>query len=343
MELELIYITKDYDKLIELVARNCYQSFDKMSDKSSDMIANIMKKGHLSIASVGNIVFVGVDVKEMLLKAKEINNYIRWRNIDNHMFTISMNILTLMDLYKNKEFRNKYKKLFRFKEIEPWLRICETEKVSFPQKENEYYKKFKEQIEEQVIVLDNDYNELKTIFTKLGFPTLTKEIDSHLETHSTMTVLFKTMRSIVPQTWRHTDMTGGTELSQRYVNLIEAPFISPEPLRKEDLTSDTLAKFNGNEQQTQEYLYYLNEDILDFYEESQMIYKNLYDHLQMLGVKKGRANEIARNILPSNIQTTVIQSRPKRQWEHFFKLRSTPHAQSEIRVLNKEIMDKVGI
>lgn len=343
MKLDLIYITKDYDKLIELVARNCYQSFDKMSNNSSDMIANIMKKGHLSIASVGNIVFIGEDVKEMLLEAKEINNYIRWKSIDNYVFTISMNVLTLMDLYKNEEFKSKYKELFNFKEFEPWLKICETKKVSFPQKENEYYKKFNEQIKEQVIVLDDDYNELKKVFAKFELPILTKEIDTHLKMHSTMTILFKTMRSIVPQTWRHMDMTGGSELSQRYVNLTETPFISPEPLRKEDLTSDTLVKFNGDEKQIQEYLYYLNEDILDFYEDSQIVYKNLYDHLQMLGVKKGRANEITRNILPSNIQSIVIQTRPKRQWEHFFELRSTPHAQPEIRVLNKEIMDKVGV
>ena len=53
----LLHYTKDIHKLIEFTGRTCYQSYDKVNEESHKMLRGIMGKGHLSVASVGNIVF----------------------------------------------------------------------------------------------------------------------------------------------------------------------------------------------------------------------------------------------------------------------------------------------
>lgn len=56
MEIKLLHHTKDYHKLVECVARVCYDSYSKDAPNSHNFIKAIMAKGHISVASVGNMV-----------------------------------------------------------------------------------------------------------------------------------------------------------------------------------------------------------------------------------------------------------------------------------------------
>lgn len=114
MKVGLIHHTEDYHKLCEMTARECYQSYSKLSETSENFIKGIMAKGHISVASTGNLVFgiagfSGLDEYAStltdLMTFKEINNYIRWTTPDSKKnpnskvgLIVSMNMLTFLDI-----------------------------------------------------------------------------------------------------------------------------------------------------------------------------------------------------------------------------------------------------
>jgi hypothetical protein len=328
MKVELLYVTPAYHKLVESVARVCYQSYHKCSPTSHTMLKGIMAKGHLSVASVGNIVF-GINFLEdtdaedelhvfaecitELIAFKEITNYVRWTtsNISlnpgtNYDLVVSMNVLAFLDILKqyNKLLNGIMKiELYNDTMLKQMLEaIMQKPEVAWfidntievEPMDNPYI------VEAPTfgnpIILSEDYNALKDILTPY-----------ELEYHATVTVDILTDRATGLQMWRHADQTGGCELSQRYVDRSNAEYRLPVDM--EDLTLNEV------------YNAFMNQHIENYITMRQLA--------RDAGYNEGRVKEIARNVLP-NIATRIIQCRPLRQWKHFFNLRDSVHAQKEI-------------
>lgn len=100
-----------------------------------------------------------------------------------------------------------------------------------------------------------------------------------------------------------------TQQSQRYVNERNFHYVIPKTISE--------SKFYG------EYIELI--DSIRF----------LYEKMQ----KGGIPNEDARFILPNGCHTTIVMSANFREWRHFIKLRTSPHAQWEIRRVAKKILD----
>ncbi len=308
MNVEMIYHTPDYHKLVETVARVCYQSYHKETDSSHSSMRGYLEKGHLSIASVGNMVFEvknpGFGIYADLMTMYQINNFIKqtnWQRDINEVsvLKISMNMLTFLDLYKERDNFLWDSQLLNgiINEISkvPYLKWFIDKSVKLEPSVNIYSLLGTPKLYEP-IVLDEDYTDLKA----LGLT------DYELGIHATITMNFITDRSSSLQFWRH--WSGGCELSQRYVERGNAEFRIPFLEDKE----------------LNEYLDTVNNQLIDSY-------NSILDGCEELGIRKGRAKEIARSILPNSITTQLIQSRPYKNWLHLFDLRDSTHAQKEIR------------
>lgn len=330
---DLLYFTEQYPKLVEMVARQCYQSFDKVSETSHSFIRSIMSKGHLSVASVGNMVFGVKNADEQvyldLLKMKEVNNFIRWTitatdSKHNYPIIISMNMLTFLDIKNSVDDGNVipfFWELFELTNETPILAWFYDRSVEIEPKLNEYIHKPTPEVEVPVM-MSEDYTALKNA----GFS------DHELMIHATVTINYMTDRATGLQFWRHGDMTGGTELSQRYVNRGTAQFRE-------------MIGFESDSDQTDD-LNDLRKKLKSFYEQTNQNYNDLLVEMADLGVHAARAKEVARSILPNAIVTQIIQCRPLRQWKHFFHLRDSNHAQKEAQAdarSMKQLFEKHGI
>lgn len=329
MKIELIYATPQYHKLVETTARICYQSYEKDAPNSHNFIKAIMSKGHISIASVGNMVFQVTNFKTIeetgaffsdLAFMHEITQFVKWslpnmKNNNDGKVYISMNMLTFLDIYKAKDE-------FQWDSDLINLIIAETDKVphlkwfydkstQLEETSNPYTAKGTPKLYEP-IVLDEDYTALKA----LGLN------DYELGIHAQITMNFVTDRAAGLQFWRH--WSGGCELSQRYVERGNAEF--REMMGLEELVQELIAE-GANEKVA---LGIVNE-LKAHGEETISRYELLLNACAVTGIRKNRAKEIARSILPNNITTQIIQSRPFRNWQHLIGLRDTNHAQAEIR------------
>lgn len=358
MKVGLIHCTEDYHKLVEMTARECYQSYSKLSDTSENFIKGIMAKGHISIASTGNIVFgisgfTGIEeyssILTDLMTYKEINNYIRWTLPDNKKnpdtrigIVISMNMLTLLDI--NNQIKDYdtgsplWDSIMRLVNRVPELQWFVDGKRELEPKANQYTAKGEPELYKPTL-LSEDYTTLK----EKGLT------DYELDIHATITLNMKVDRATGLQIWRHADMTGGTELSQRYVKRDGAeyrPMVGFELGKYPDFTK-YLEKYPNRTQGYAEKMYDQLVDNLDKNIQDQVeFYVNYRDDLELLGVRKSRAKEIARAALPNAVTTKIINCRPLRQWKHFLNLRDTNHAQAEIQKDTQSIkatFDEAGI
>lgn len=324
----MIYHTPNYHKLVETVARVCYQSYHK---EGHNFLKAIMAKGHISVASVGNMVFKIDGLNEFnydsektlnitydLLNMHEITPFIKWSltggNANAKNDYISMNMLTFLDLYNEREKYNWDSDLLEqiISEVEkvPYLKWFIDKTVQLPEETNNYTALGLPELYKP-IVLDEDYTKLKA----LGLT------EYELDVHATITTNFITDRSASLQFWRH--WSGGCELSQRYVERGTAEY--RKPLELDNDLSYWLDIYNGNN--------------ADFYEK-------ILQECEAKGVRKGRAKEIARSILPNAITTQLIQSRPYRNWKHLFNLRDSKHAQREIQedvIYIKKALEAKGV
>lgn len=346
MKVGLIHYTEDYHKLCETVARVCYQSYHKDDEKSHNFIKAIMAKGHISIASVGNLVFGVAGLSSLdqyaalmtdLHTFKEINPFVKTtspdakKNPDSNIgILISMNMLSFLDIYNNREEYDWASPLLvsmiKLTDEIPCLKWFYDKSVVLPETKNTFTAKGTPKLYNPII-LDEDY----TILKEKGLT------DYELDVHSQVTVNFLTDRSASLQFWRH--WAGGCELSQRYVERGTAEF--------RDLVGlDEMLKYKvdtGSSETDAEML----KDILETAKEDVMNnYGDILETAKKLGIQAGRAKEIARSILPNSITTQVIQNRPLRNWKHLFHLRDSSHAQREIRadvIPMKEEFVKLGI
>ncbi|ALA07274.1 putative thymidylate synthase ThyX [Brevibacillus phage SecTim467] len=327
MHVTLLYSTPQYHKLVEFAARRCYESFDKCGEESHKFIRGIMKKGHLSIAGHGNIVF-GLkfvdkddrhDILESLVTFKEINNYIRWSRDHRSQWDIvvSFNILTYLDIFfglktNSKSFPHftKAKEGELFKSLTnsifnvPALRWFADDQFHIDGGENPYLNRDTDLL--KPTVMSSDYIALKEI----GLT------DYELDMHTTLTVEIVSDRAMSLQDARHTDMMGRSEISQRYVTMSNFQYRTPTGLENETVIyteADGLLQVKYR-------------DIMDTIALS---YDKIREWAEANGHNKLRAKELARSVLPNATHSTYIDTRPLRQWRHFFKLRDDVHAQNE--------------
>lgn len=329
MKVELIYHTSQYHKLVETVARVCYQSYHKDDEKSHNFIKAIMAKGHISVASIGNMVFevseLTTAVKLFLLEAHEITQFIKWsikKPEENTTFDclVSMNMLTFLDIY-NKQHELSLTGNYVFQHFVqqldnvPYLKWFYDKSVQLEDSPNKYTAKGMPTLYNP-IVLDEDYTALKA----LGLT------NYELDIHATITMNFITDRAAGLQFWRH--WAGGCELSQRYVERSKAEFREIVGLAE---YIENYIKDHTDEVELQQSAMMLKS--LLYSNEQRVIndYDVILNTCENIGIRKGRAKEIARSVLPNNITTQIIQSRPYRNWQHLFNLRDTNHAQAEIR------------
>ncbi|MGG1263826.1 FAD-dependent thymidylate synthase [Brevibacillus laterosporus] len=338
MKVKMIYHTPEYHKLVEAIARVCYQSYGRLSPTSHSMIKGIMNKGHLSVASSGNIVFTinkldGMEdlswILDSLLSFKQINNFIRistpqHKNNSGRHILISMNALTLLDIVENHD---------QFEEIHPELIggiLDEVAKVPYlnwfidpsvkVEPSNSPY--IGNPTLDNPVILSEDYTSLKS----LGFT------DYELDIHATITVDLITDRATGLQMWRHGDMTGGCELSQRYCDRSTALVREMEGINEYPAELKTYAELECiSTSEAEEHYDAVVQSIRNQYQSTVDFYVDVNDTLKEIGVSGKRAKEIARSVLPNAMTTRIIQCRPLRQWKHFFKLRDTVHAQPEIQ------------
>jgi len=311
-----------------------------------------MSKGHLSVASSGNIVFTIDELASLdelcalfdaLAAFKQINNYIRWTTPNhnenrNRPIVVSMNILTLLDIVNNIKDFTVYpvvleKMLEEVRKV-PYLHWFLDDSVEVPPSDSPY---IGNPTLKRPVILSEDYTALK----ELGFT------DYELDIHATIMVDFITDRATGLQTWRHADMTGGCELSQRYCDRSNAVIREMEGIEKYPVD---LVKYAEKEELTieeaQEHYDAVVQSIRNKYQDIVEFYSDVNDTLKELGVSGKRAKEIARSVLPNAITTRIIQCRPLKQWKHFIGLRDTVHAQPEIQQdakALKKAFDKAGI
>lgn len=352
MQIKMIYHTPAYHKLVEAIARVCYQSYGKLSPTSHTMIKGIMSKGHLSVASSGNIVFqVGMfeDVTELydaldaMLTFKQINNFIRWTTPQHKAsksgrMMLSMNLLTLLDIVNGIDEFVVNRTLFdgivdAIKEV-PYLHWFLDNSVEIPPSDSPY---IANPTMDTPVILTEDYNTLKA----LGLT------DYELDIHATITVDLMTDRATGLQMWRHGDMAGGCELSQRYCDRSSAPLRLMVGIKE---YPDALASYADAEgitmEEAREHYDAVVDSITGQLERTVDFYTDVNETLKELGVSGKRAKEIARSVLPNAVATRIIQCRPLRQWKHFISLRDTVHAQPEIYADTqalKKALDEVGV
>lgn len=352
MNVKMIYHTPELHKLVEAIARVCYQSYGKLSPTSHNMIKGIMTQGHLSVASSGNIVFqIGnfdglpelYDTLDALLTYKQINNFIRWttpthKSAKGGKVTISMNLLTLMDIVGDigdylvsstllDSILNEVEKV-------PYLHWFFDPTVEVPPSDSPY---IADPSLDAPVILSEDYTALKS----LGLTAY------ELDIHATITVDMITDRATGLQMWRHGDMTGGCELSQRYCDRSSAVLRDMVDI---SLYPDKLAAYAESEgltmDEAREHYTAVVDSIRGQLERTVDFYTDVNETLKELGVSAKRSKEIARSVLPNAMSTRIIQCRPLRQWKHFISLRDTVHAQPEIYADTqtlKKAFEEVGI
>lgn len=346
MRVGLIHYSEDYHKLCETVARVCYQSYHKDDEKSHNFIKAIMAKGHISIASVGNIVFGVAGFNSLdqftavttdLLTFKEINPFVKVttpdskKNPDTQVgVIISMNMLSYLDILNAKDDYDwsspLLSSMMKVTDGIPALRWFYDKSTVLPESENKYTAKGQPKLYEPII-LEEDYTILKE-----------KGLTAHeLDVHSSVTVNFTTDRSAGLQFWRH--WAGGCELSQRYVERGTAEFRDMVGL---DQQLEYLLTVGANSVDTEE----LKSMLSQHKDNTMYAYESILELCKKIGIRGGRAKEIARSILPNSITTQIIQNRPYRNWKHLFKLRDSSHAQREIQedvIKIKEAFTAAGI
>lgn len=322
MSVELLYYTPNYPQLVERVTRECYDSHDKATDKSFKFLKGVLSKGHLSVLGVGNVVFriksdivyysARLHVAKTLMRMKEINNYIRWTECSDG-WIVSMNMLTLTDILM--EFDN-----YITRDIKDIVMGVPTLRWFFTYEDielgdNIYYEKRKSELYHPTL-LSEDYTSLK----EAG---LNKK---ELDIHATFTVEFTTDTDVATQTWRHSDMTGGSQMSFRYVDMANAKIRELVGVNEEDISKCLNDK---NTPYNEESIKLSLNDLDSARKLLKKTYQMILEQFSNI-LSKGRAKEIARTVAPK-FETRVIQCRPLRQWNHLFDLRCTVHAQKEAR------------
>lgn len=116
-------------------------------------------------------------------------------------------------------------------------------------------------------------------------------------------------RSFTHELIRHRHFSYG-ELSQRYVDVMDAPFISPPAILPDDTDAFGIMAEAG---------------IL-----AKIAYKKLTERLTLQGQSRKQAREAARAVLPNMTETRMVVTGNIRAWREFLDKRATLEADAEM-------------
>lgn len=116
-------------------------------------------------------------------------------------------------------------------------------------------------------------------------------------------------RAFTHELIRHRHFSYG-ELSQRYVDVMEAPFISPPAILNDDTDAFGIMAEAG---------------IL-----AKIAYKKLTERLMLQGNSRKQAREAARAVLPNMTETRIVVTGNMRAWREFLAKRPTLEADAEM-------------
>jgi len=142
--------------------------------------------------------------------------------------------------------------------------------------------------------------------------------------HSTATFrLTGVSRSFTHELVRHR-LFSYSQLSQRFVSAKDAAFVEPDVIAKDPEAHET---FMRSIRQAQE-AYVKLEDML----------KGKFEHVADKTLRRKKAREAARAVLPNAVETKIVVTGNFRAWRHLVRLRAAEHTDVEIRSVAVEIL-----
>lgn len=143
--------------------------------------------------------------------------------------------------------------------------------------------------------------------------------------HNVLTVIIECPLYIRSQIHRHRTFSYN-EISRRYTaeNL---EFFVPETMRKQAKSNRQASEGELDDRAAQTAIVLM--------EEAHKQAREFFDDLIALGVPR----EQARGVLPQNLMTKFYMTGNLRNWAHFVKLRLDKHAQGEVQVIGKQVLE----
>jgi len=137
--------------------------------------------------------------------------------------------------------------------------------------------------------------------------------------HATATFRFTGVsRSFTHELVRHR-LFSYSQLSQRFVSETDAAFVEPDVIANDPKAHEIFLKSIVQSRQA----YTLLNEIL----------KTKFEGLEDKTLRRKKAREAARAVLPNAIETKIVVTGNFRTWRHFVRLRSAEHTDVEIRTV----------
>lgn len=142
--------------------------------------------------------------------------------------------------------------------------------------------------------------------------------------HSTATFRFAGVsRSFTHELVRHR-LFSYSQLSQRFVSAKDAAFVEPDVIAKDPEAHEI---FTRSIEQARE-AYGRLDDIL----------RGKFENVEDKTLRRKKAREAARAVLPNAIETKIIVTGNFRAWRHLIRLRAAEHTDVEIRAVAVEVL-----
>lgn len=149
--------------------------------------------------------------------------------------------------------------------------------------------------------------------------------------HATFTFAIEGIsRACSHQLVRHRIGASYSQQSQRYVNMDDFEYVTPESIKKHQKVTHVDSGYEGDHRT---YKWSYN----DHYSKSMNYARGLYKRM----IEAGIPEEDARYILPNACTTNIVVTMNARELRHFFALRCCNRAQWEIRELAEAMLQQV--
>jgi thymidylate synthase (FAD) len=292
-------------KKIEIAARTCYKSEDKIKENSDiDLCTKLINRGHEAMLEHGNIVLITGEEVYKILKAMNypflrFTEHINTNRLGYTRYIVSGNVRTWRDLYRQHPFAIMRGITNFFKANIPLL-----------------------------------FDDLDTGFMDNQAPgiSLVKDASvlSKVEqfTHRTITVRFVTDRGVSHELVRHRKASFAQE-STRYVKYDgEMGFIRPVFDWGTDIENKLVEmEFSSMAEEGIACNWYTS------VVEAEVNYQSMLKH--------GASPQQARSVLPNSLKTEIIVTTNLSHWYDIFKLRVSPAAHPQIKELMKPVLEQV--
>jgi thymidylate synthase (FAD) len=147
--------------------------------------------------------------------------------------------------------------------------------------------------------------------------------------HATWSLLLEGIsRSLTHELVRHRAGFAYSQLSQRYVDESEVGFVLPPEIQE---GTDAYDVWLGS-----------CERVLDEYQTLLGFIEAQVAHIESRTLRRKRARETARSVLPNCAETKIVVTGNARAWRHLMELRGSPSADQEIRRLAFAIHGKLA-